>query len=116
MADDLMESILRNLSHQHISGEDLLNKLQHQYHDLTEREMRQAIEDLRFTPEGANICSSFGGGYWIGTHSEVEKYLERAERPALTVLARLKRQRDALRRRYRQIELPLSITQRGNNA
>ena len=60
-----------------ISRVDLFRKLQARGFLVglkDDRPMREAIEELRFTVEGAAICSNrIGGGYWIGTQAEVRE-------------------------------------------
>lgn len=62
---------------------------------VRDREMREAIERLRATkPEGAYICSTTSGGYWMATSiQELENYLAQDERRAKRTLMRISRQR-----------------------
>jgi hypothetical protein len=64
---------------------------------VSDREVRQAVEDARLTPEGSLICSSTSkGGYWFATDKEeLEQYLRQDERRCLTMCNRIRKQREA---------------------
>ena len=71
--------------------------------NISDREMRQAIEELRRTDDqGALICSSSGsGGYWLAVDLDelLESYREERRRSItllVTIRARLKRGRRVL--------------------
>lgn len=71
--------------------------------NISDREMRQTIEELRRTDDmGALICSSSGsGGYWISADLDelLESYREERRRAInilVTIRARLKRGRRVL--------------------
>ena len=71
--------------------------------NISDREMRQAIEELRRTDDqGALICSSSGGGgYWLAVDLDelLESYREERRRAInilVTIRSRLKRGRRVL--------------------
>lgn len=57
---------------------------------VSDRSLRLAIEWLRrYHPEGAKICSSLAGGYFIArSANELEEYLTPDNNRALNILAR----------------------------
>lgn len=63
--------------------------------DLSDREMRTAIEGLRRDhPHGAWICADLRGGYFIaGDEEELDRYLRTDERRALHLLQQVRNQR-----------------------
>jgi hypothetical protein len=76
---------------------------------VSDRWMRSVIEDLRVnTPEGAYICSSTDGGYWL-TRSvmELDRSLAQDEQRAKRILIRISMQR--LRARQAMTNTSLSI-------
>ena len=73
---------------------------------ISDREIREAIERLRQTPEGAFICSSSGSqGYWIGSLKEVQACYSEERRRSLTLMARIRKQRDLAFRAEGQLSL-----------
>jgi hypothetical protein len=68
---------------------------------ISDRDMREAIEQLRATSRGATICSANGrprvsgsGGYFLARdQAELDHYIRQDEHRALTTLKRLRRQR-----------------------
>lgn len=68
---------------------------------ISDRQIREAIERLRQTPEGAFICSSSGAqGYWTGSPEEIEQLYAEERRRSLTLMARIRTQRDLARRQF----------------
>lgn len=78
---------------------------------VSDRQMRQAIEDLRTDhPEGAYICSTTAGGYYRAeSPGELADYLEVDERRAKMILARISRQRQRAIMAMTQAPLPMRI-------
>lgn len=77
---------------------------------LTDRQMRGALEWLRANdPEGALICSSLKGGYFLAKdQAELEENLAADESRAYTTLQRISAQRRAARANISpQLEMPL---------
>ena len=65
---------------------------------VSDRAMRAAIENARFTPEGALICSTTrkGGGYYMARNTtELEAYLRQDESRCREMWQRCRRQRAA---------------------
>ena len=65
---------------------------------ISDRAMRAAIENARFTPEGALICSTTrkGGGYYMARNTtELEAYLRQDESRCREMWQRCRRQRAA---------------------
>jgi len=62
---------------------------------VSDRIMRRAIEELRDTdPDGAKICSSLDGGYYMAANvTELERYLNTDLSRAVKILKRVNRQR-----------------------
>ena len=68
---------------------------------ISDREIREAIERLRQTPKGAFICSSSGAqGYWMGSLEEVQACYSEERKRSLTLMARIRKQRDLARRPF----------------
>lgn len=68
---------------------------------ISDREIREAIERLRQTPQGAFICSSSGAqGYWEGSFEEVQACYSEERKRSLTLMARIRKQRDLARRAF----------------
>jgi len=93
-----------------ISRVDLFRKLQARGFLVglkDDRPMREAIEELRFTVEGAAICSSRenGGGYWFGTQSEVREWTAQQKRMAVEMVKRANYQRRCADMYYQQAGL-----------
>lgn len=81
----------------------IMNLLPRGERSITDREMRQVIEELRRTDDqGALICSSSGsGGYWLAVDMDelLESYREERRRSItllVTIRARLNRGRRVL--------------------
>lgn len=70
---------------------------------FSDREMRQAIEELRREhPIGALICSSSGvGGYWLAKdYDEVQASYNEERRRALTLMVTMRKRLHAARRHF----------------
>ena len=62
--------------------------------EISDRDLRKAIEELRGTPEGCFICSSSKGGYYMAQDlEELGKAISSDERRAVTILQRCRAQR-----------------------
>ena len=107
---ELKQAIMRNLPkgyNNRISRPALLAKLQGQGFFVglkDDRPMREAIEDLRFTVEGAAICSTRkdGGGYWIGTQEEVRAWADKQRSMAVEMFKRANFQKRCADMYYQQ--------------
>ena len=101
ISDDLKRSVLHIIGRHvgyanRIQRKNLLNILRNSSGlDVSDRLMRKAIEDLRDTdPEGAKICSSLDGGYYMAANvNELERYLNTDLSRAVKILKRVNRQR-----------------------
>ena len=72
---------------------------------IGDRAIRQAIERLRQTPRGSLILSSSGGqGYWMAdSFDQVQSYYEEERRRSLSILARIRTQRDLARQHFKDV-------------
>ena len=108
---DLKTAILRTIPKgrpNRISRKDL----QHQLERLgftfdDDRPIREAIEELRFTVDGATICATRqeGGGYWFGTSQEVREWTAQQKRMAVEMVKRANYQRRCADMYYQQAGL-----------
>jgi hypothetical protein len=107
--DDLCQDILSLLCQgedQRVARGDLLRILRQRGYCLKDdRLIREAIEELRCRPEGAYICSSPRGGYYIGTFEDVKRYLKSENSRANSLKRRTRLQLKRVQQRYRQTEL-----------
>ena len=99
MIEEHIVTILQNhiSINNRISSKDLLMKLNVVIR-TTNRNMRQAIENLRQQEQGALICSTTknGGGYFLATtKAELENYLRQDEHRCLEMWQRIRKQRQA---------------------
>ena len=76
---------------------ELLAALQSRVGDISDREMRSALEQLRWRqPQGAWICAHLRGGYFMARdEAELERYLRSDENRANNLLRRVRTQRRA---------------------
>ena len=72
---------------------------------IGDRAIRQAIERLRQTPRGSLILSSSGGqGYWMAdSFDQIQSSYEEERRRSLSILARIRTQRDLARRHFKDV-------------
>ena len=76
---------------------ELLAALQRRVGEISDREMRSALEQLRWRhPQGAWICAHLRGGYFMARdEAELERYLRSDENRANNLLQRVRTQRRA---------------------
>jgi len=100
----LLEAVLQILQkrqgvHRRITRKELCSELRWRLSArISDRAMRAAIENARFTPEGALICSTTrkGGGYYMARNTvELETYLRQDESRCREMWQRCRRQRAA---------------------
>lgn len=107
--DDLCQdvlSLLRQGEQNRVTRGELLSHLRKKgYYLKDDRLIRVAIEELRCQPEGAYICSSPRGGYYIGTFEDVKRYLKSENSRANSLKRRTRLQLKRVQQKYRQTEL-----------
>ena len=99
---ELLHSVILNIMQTHkakdhkITREELRQEASQWYgQKVSDREMRQALEDLRASnPEGAYIVSSLSGGYFMAQSLfELDEYLRADESRIRAIAQRIRKQR-----------------------
>lgn len=107
--DDLCQDVLSLLRHgeqNRITRPELMRLLRLKGYLLKDdRLIRAAIEELRCQPEGAYICSTPKGGYFIGTFADVKNYLKSENSRANSLKRRTRLQLKRVQQHYRQTGL-----------